>query len=192
VPHGAGTGSGAARLAPGGRGDVGLPIWLFSRLAGKVSGTEPPAVFLTLGRNRRLFWGWLHFAGRLMPGGRLPRRDTELVILRVAASAGSNYEWQQHAGLGRKAGLSESEIDAVARVGHPSEDAHRWTDRDRMLLAVTDELLSTTDVSDDTWYRMRSHLDERTSIELLMLVGHYRMLATTLHALRVQPDRRTR
>ncbi|WP_067435979.1 carboxymuconolactone decarboxylase family protein [Nocardioides jensenii] len=174
-----------ARLSPGGVREVGPAIWAFSRLAGRVSGTEPPAVFLTLGRNRRLFWGWLHFAGRLMPGGRLPRRETELVILRVAARAGSAYEWGQHEGLGRKAGLTAPEIEALADRG-----THAWPERDAMLLATTDELLRDADLSDAAWARVRDHLDERTSVELLMLVGHYRMLATTLTALRVQPDRR--
>lgn len=176
------------RVAPGGRRDVGLPVWLFARLAGKVSRTEPPAVFLTLGRNRRLFWGWLHFAGTLMPGGRLPRRETELVILRVAARSGSDYEWTQHEALGRRAGLRSDEIAAVATVV-PRDGAHSWDARDRMLLAVTDELIDAADLSDTTWSWLRSHLDQRTSIELLMLVGHYRMLATTLQVLRVAPDR---
>lgn len=178
------------RLTCGNLRDVGLPIWILSRLAGKVSGTEPPAVLLTLGRNRRLFWGWLHFAGRLMPGGRLPRRETELVILRVAAASGSDYEWQQHAGLGRKAGITEGELEAVALVGPGVSSQHGWCDRDRMLLDVTDELLGEHDLSDPTWATMRSHLDERTCVELLMLVGHYRMLATTLQTLRVRPDAR--
>ncbi len=71
----------SARIAPGDLREVGPWVSGFARLAGRVSGTEPPAVFLTLGRNRRLFWGWLFFAGRLMPGGRLPRRDTELLML---------------------------------------------------------------------------------------------------------------
>ncbi|MDT0201416.1 carboxymuconolactone decarboxylase family protein [Nocardioides sp. AE5] len=176
------------RLAPGRLREVGPFVWGFSRLAGRVSGTEPPAIFLTLGRNRRLFWGWLHFAGRLMPGGRLKRRETELVILRVAATSGSAYEWRQHAGLGQKAGLTPAQIDAVGRIGDDEAAGHPWTARDRMLLTVTDELLATGDLSDATWELMAAHLDERTRIELLMLVGHYRMLATTLQALRVQPD----
>ena len=92
----------AARITPGGRREVGLLVWLFSRLAGRVTGTQPPAVFLTLGRNRGLFWGWLHFAGRMMPGGKLPRRETELVILRVATLARSDYELTQHRRIGRR------------------------------------------------------------------------------------------
>ncbi|WP_121258895.1 carboxymuconolactone decarboxylase family protein [Nocardioides ferulae] len=172
------------RVTPGARRDVGLLTWGFARLAGRVSGTEPPAVFLTLGRHRRLFRGWLHFAGTMMPGGRLPRRETELVILRVAALTGSEYEATQHRRLGRRAGLTADEIDRVAQ----GPDAAGWSGRDRLLLRVTDELHATRDLSDQTWTDLRGTLEERTCIELLMLVGHYEMLATTLHTLRVQPD----
>jgi len=174
------------RVAPGNVREAGLLVSGFARLAGRVTGTEPPAVFLTLGRHRRLFWGWLLFAGSLMPGGRLPRRETELVILRVATLSGNDYELTQHRRLGRRAGLSADEVD---RVGD-GPDATEWGARDRLLLRVTDELHRAQDLSDATWSDLRAQLDERECIELVMLVGHYTMLATTLTTLRVQPDRR--
>jgi AhpD family alkylhydroperoxidase len=172
------------RIAPGGRRDVGLFVWLFARLAGRVTGTQPPAVFLTLGRNRGLFWGWLHFAGRMMPGGKLSRRETELVILRVATLARSDYELTQHRRIGRRAGLTAEEIARVTDGSH----APGWSERERLLLTVVDDLHRTRDLSDRTWAALSKELDERTRIELLMLVGHYEMLATTLHVLRVEPD----
>ena len=43
---------------------------------------------------------------------------------------------------------------------------------------------------DVTWADLRTHLDEREAIELVMLVGHYEMLATAIAALRIQPDER--
>ncbi len=173
-----------ARVRPGGLREVGPFVTAFAWLAGRVSGTVPPAVFLTLGRNRRLFWGWLFFAGRLMPGGRLPRRDTELVILRVAVLTGSEYEHTQHARLARRAGLDAAAVDRVS----DGPDAPGWTPRQALLLQATDELHHTRDLSDPTWAALRAELDERVCIELLMLVGHYEMLSTTLTALRVQPD----
>jgi AhpD family alkylhydroperoxidase len=177
--------SDAPRLEPGGLRELRPVIWGFSRIAGRAMGTEPPAIFTTLGRNRRLFWGWLHFAGRLMPGGRLPRRETEMVILRVATLTGSDYELGHHVRLGRRVGIDDVTLTRVQR----GPDAAGWGDRERVLLRVVDELHHDRDVSDETWERLRSHLDERTSIELLLLVGHYEMIATTLHALRLQPDR---
>jgi AhpD family alkylhydroperoxidase len=174
-----------ARITPGRTRDTGLLVQGFARLAGRVTGTEPPAVFLTLGRHRRLFWGWLLFAGALMPGGKLTRRETELVILRVATLSGSDYELEQHRRLGRRAGLSAAEIDRVG-VG-PVDDS--WSAGERLLLEVTDELHATADLSEATWARLRAAYDERRCIELVMLVGHYQMLATALTTLRVSPDR---
>jgi alkylhydroperoxidase family enzyme len=172
------------RVAPGGLRDIGLPIWVFSRLAGRVTHSSPPRIFTTLGRNRRLFWGWLHFAGRLMPGGRLPRVDTELVILRVAAVRGSDYEFGHHSVLGRRAGLSAADIERT----RSDSATGGWSERQSLLLRVTESLLEQRDLDDELWGELRGTLDEGECIELLLLVGHYDMLATTLTALRVQPE----
>ncbi|UMG92303.1 carboxymuconolactone decarboxylase family protein [Nocardioides sp. TF02-7] len=177
-------GTRAARVAPGRRRDVGPLVAGLARVFGRVAGTEPPAVFLTLGRHRRLFWGWLHFAGRLMPGGRLRRRETELVVLRVAAWTGSDYELTQHRRLGRRAGLTAEEV-ARAEAG----TLEGWSPREHALLAAAGELLDREDLSEEGWQRLRASLDEREAIEAVLLVGHYRMLATALRALRVRPDR---
>lgn len=179
-----GTPAGGPRIGPGGRRELGLPIWALSRLAGRATGTGPPAIFTTLGRTHGLFWGWLHFAGRLMPGGRLPRRETELVILRVATLRGCDYELQHHVRLGARAGVTAADVERV-RVGSA---ATGWSARERLLMGATEELIATKDLSDATWADLRAAYDERTVIELLLLVGHYDMLATTLMTLRLEPD----
>ena len=176
---------GPPRIGPGRRDDVGLPIWVFAQIAGRVTGTQPPNLFLTLGRQRRLFWGWLRFAGRLMPGGKLPRRESELVILRVAHLRACAYEFEHHVRLGRRAGVTRDDLRRV--VEGPA--AAGWSDRERAILTAVDELHADRDLSDATWAALRAHLDEPRLIELCQLVGHYEMLATTLLTLRVQPDR---
>jgi AhpD family alkylhydroperoxidase len=177
-----------ARVAPGGRRDVGLFTWGFARAAGAVIGTGPPNLFTTLGRHRRLFRGWLRFAGRLMPGGRLPRRESELVILRVAHLRSCRYELDHHVRLGRRAGVTAADVDRV--LAGPGADG--WTARERVLLEAVDELHEAGDLGDATWSALRDHLDERCAIELVLLVGHYEMLATAIAALRIQPDEERR
>jgi AhpD family alkylhydroperoxidase len=176
----------APRITPGTRRDIGLIGWVVSAVSGRVSGTGPPHLFLTLGRHRRLFRGWLHFAGRLMPGGRLPRRDTELVILRVAHLRGCAYELEHHVHLAARAGLGAAEVERVL-IG---PDADGWSPREQALLVAVDQLVHQHDLTDAAWDALQAHLDERARIELVMLVGHYEMLATTISALRVQPDQR--
>ncbi len=174
----------AARIEPGDRHDVGWIAWVVSVVAGRVGGTRPPHLFLTLGRHRRLFRGWLRFAGRLMPGGVLPRRETELVILRVAHLRGCAYEFEHHVRLGARAGVRVADVERV--VEGPS--APGWSARERVVLQAVDELHHRRDLDDDTWRSLAGHLQDREIIELVMLVGHYEMLATTILTLRIQPD----
>jgi AhpD family alkylhydroperoxidase len=175
----------AQRITPGGRRDVGLFTWGFGRIAGRVAGTGPPNLFMTLGRHRGLFRGWLWFAGRLMPGGKLPRRETELVILRVAHLRSCAYEWEHHVKLGRQAGVREVDVQRVIE----GPDAEGWSARERAILDAVDELHATGDLTDVAWDTLRGHLgSDRLLIELVMLVGHYEMLATTITTLRIQPD----
>lgn len=172
------------RIAPGNRAQLGWRNFVVTRVIGAATGGRPPNVFTTLGRHRRLFRRWLRFAGALMPGGDLPRIDSELIILRVAQNCDCDYEWHHHERLGRLAGLSAAEVE---RVRH-GPDAEGWTPRQSLLLRATDALHDDRDISDDLWASLRAELSETDLIELCLLVGHYEMLAMTLNALRVQPD----
>ena len=178
----------APRIAPGTRRDVGWLGWIISRVSGRVSGTGPPNLFLTLGRHRRLFLAWAHFGGRLMPGGRFPRRDTELVILRVAHLRDCAYELEHHVHLAQRAGIGPADVERVLT----GPEADGWTPRERALLTAVDGLHRDRDLDDATWDELAAHLDERERLELLFLVGHYELLATAIRTLRIEPDVRTK
>ncbi|MBJ7331068.1 MAG: carboxymuconolactone decarboxylase family protein [Solirubrobacteraceae bacterium] len=174
------------RIAPGRRADIGALNWIVAAVAGRVAGTGPMNIFTTLGRHRSLFRRWLIFAGALMPGGKLPRADSELVILRVAVNTGAAYEWHQHVLLGQKAGLPADRIAAV--VDGPT--AGGWTPRQEALLHCCDELHAVQLLSDETWAELRAAgLSDRDLVELLMLVGAYEGLAMALNGLGVQVER---
>jgi AhpD family alkylhydroperoxidase len=172
------------RIAPGSRAEIGAVNALIARAIGLATRTGPPNIFTTLGRHRGLFRRWLFFAGGLMPGGKLPRADTELLILRVAHRSGCEYEWGHHERLGRRAGLSAEEIARV-RTGPTAEG---WTERQALLLRAADEMHDDRCIGDATWEGLRPLLSDRDLIELCLLVGHYEMLAMTLNSLGVQPD----
>ena len=77
-----------------------------AEIGSRVTGGRPPNIFTTLGRHPRLFRAWLRYSAHLMPFGQLPRRDTELVILRVAWQCRSAYEWHQHVSIALRVGLT--------------------------------------------------------------------------------------
>jgi alkylhydroperoxidase family enzyme len=175
---------GAPRIAPGTAADIGRVNWLIAHAIGLATRGEPPHVFTTLARHRRLFRRWLRFAATLMPGGKLPRADTELVILRVAHNCDCEYEWRHHVRIGKRAGLSDDDIQRV----RADPDAAGWTPRQALLLRAADELHATRTLSDDLWGELRPLLNDKELIELCMLTGHYEMLAMTLNALCVEPE----
>lgn len=175
----------SARVRPGTWRTNGPLASGFAHLAGRVTRTAPPAIFTVLGRGRRTFWGWLAFAGTLMPFGSLPRADSELVILRVARLRGSDYEVAHHRHIAQRAGVTAEQIEQLLSA---TPEASYFSDRQQALIAATDELIADDDLSDPTWQRLHGHLDDRGCVEFLLLAGHYRMLATALHTMRIKPD----
>jgi alkylhydroperoxidase family enzyme len=176
------------RIEPGGRRQLGWVNFGIAKLAGVATRGRPPHIFTTLGRHRGLFRRWLWFAGALMPGGKLPREETELVILRVAHNTGSEYEWSQHERIGVRAGLGEAEISRV-RIG---PDAPGWSERQELLLRAADEMHDRGRIEDELWAKLSRQFDDVLLIEICMLIGHYEMLAMTLNTLEVQPEKPAR
>jgi 4-carboxymuconolactone decarboxylase len=143
---------------------------------------EPLAVFGTIARHPKLFGAWLPFASRLMAGGSLDRRQTELVILRVAANMGSDYEWAQHLELSAPFGVDQDTLSRI--LAGPA--AAGWSPLDSLLLVATDELHMARRISDGTWDQLSTYLSEAQLIELCFLVGQYEMLAMFLQTVCVQ------
>jgi 4-carboxymuconolactone decarboxylase len=147
-------------------------------------GAEPLAIFGTLAHHPKLLASWLPFGGRLLAGGALDRRITELVILRTAYNVGSDYEWGQHVRICEELGIERDAVDRIP-LG-PS--ANGWSPLEALVLEATDELHADRVVHTDTFDVLGQHLDDRQRIELCFLVGHYEMLAMTLKTLEVEPD----
>lgn len=172
------------RIAPGSRRDIGPVNMGLARVIGAATGGGPPNLFTTLSRHRGLYRRWLAFAGALMPGGRLPRRVTELLILRTAHNCGCDYEWHHHERLGAEAGLTAQEIDRVRQ----GPGAGGWAEHEATLLRAADEMHADRAIADETWAALRPHYSDAKLIELCLLVGHYEMLAMTINSLRIETD----
>jgi alkylhydroperoxidase family enzyme len=172
------------RIPPGGRRELGLFGWLFCKLTARVWGVPEFHLFTVLAQHKRLFWSWAPFSGILLNRGRLPKRDAELVILRVGHLRSSEYELQQHRRIALRRGVDAETQRAI--FAWP--DADGLSERQRTLLTGVDDLIATRMLSDQTWQLLSQYLDRRQLIEFVTLVGQYDALAMTLNTLGVPMD----
>ena len=172
------------RVVPGGRRELGLINWTISRIAARKIRAPQMYLFTVLGQHRWLFRAFLPYSGLLLGGGVLPKRDKEVVILRVGRLRNSEYELQQHRRLGRSRGV-DAELQEKIFLG-PGADG--LCERDRVLLIAVDEFIGERTLSDETFSALSSHLNRPQIIEFCALAGHYDAIAGILAALRVPMD----
>lgn len=164
--------------------ELGLINWILAKSAARTVGAPQMHLFTTLGQHKFLFLVWAFYSARLLRG-RLPLRDTELVILRVAHLRGSEYELQHHRKMGRRRGLNDETQAMVFAWPNP---AAGLTDRQQVLLSATDQFVNNRSISAEVWQRLSGHLDRRQLIEFCMLAGQYDGLAATMSALDIPLD----
>jgi alkylhydroperoxidase family enzyme len=142
-------------------------------------------LFATLGQHKRLFLSMMPYSALLLRG-RLPRIDTELVILRVAHLRDSEYELQHHRWMGRRRGLDDQTQELI--FAWPNVNTEGLTDRQQTLLRATDEFIQNRTISAAVWQQLSHHLDKRQIIEFCLLAGQYDCLAATMSALEIPLD----
>lgn len=173
-----------ARITPGGFKELGPINWVAAKLGARGIRAPRFSLFNVLGRHRLLFWAWLPLSGYLLYAGKLSRRDAETVILRVGHLRDCEYELQQHRRLARSRGL---DAETQARI-FAGPDAEGLSDRERALIAATDEFVVTRGVSTETWRALSAHLSTAQLIEFCLLAAQYDGLAATITTLGVPLD----
>ena len=144
-------------------------------------GVLPLLLFATMARNARLFERFA--AGGLIDRGHLTSRQREIVIDRVTALCGWEYEWGVHiAFFAARAGLTAAQVRATTTE---NADDPTWTDEDRALIRACDQLHRTCDLDDSSWRDLRTHFPEEAILEVLMLAGYYRTVSYLTNALRL-------
>ena len=115
--------------------------------------------------------------GGLLDKGHLTLRQREIVIDRVTARCGSEYEWGVHvAFFAKRAGLDAAQQRSLVRGG---PDDACWSAEDALLIRLCDALHERCDVDDGLWAELRARFSEEAILELLLLAGFYRTVSRT-------------
>jgi 4-carboxymuconolactone decarboxylase len=106
----------------------------------------------------------------------LSDHDRELVICTTAIERNCPFEWDSHSPIARAAGVSEDTLESI-RTGDAVADPG-----DAVLVDFARELARTGKVSDGTFEKALSALEEEGTVELAAIVGYYTMLAVFMSA----------
>ena len=148
---------------------------------------DPLRLFRTLARHVPLA-GAMHPLGSFFLSRRfaLGKHEREIVIDRVCARCGCEYEWGVHAAaFGAAVGLDDTMLRATVR-GSAADPA--WSETDGLLVRLVDELHDTARVSDDLWRTLAAEWPAETLLELLVLVGWYHVIAFVANGARIERE----
>jgi alkylhydroperoxidase family enzyme len=168
----------SARIAPAAEP---MPDDIRAAIDAVMRGRPPLLLFRTLARDRRLFFKFV--GSGLLDRGHLSIRQREIVIDRVTAGCGAEYEWGVHVtAFAAKAELTDEEITSLT-VGGPQDQC--WSDAERLLIRLCDQLHRDCTVDDALWADLSRHYRDEALLELLMLAGAYRTVSYLVNSLRL-------
>ena len=148
-------------------------------------GVAPLLLFRVLARDQRLFERFM--GGGLLDKGHLTLRQREIVIHRVTARCGAEYEWGVHAAFfAERAGLDAAQLRSTVHGG-PGDAC--WAPPDALLIRFCDALHAECTLDDALWAELRAAFSEEAILELLLLAGFYRTVSYLTNALRLPPER---
>jgi 4-carboxymuconolactone decarboxylase len=142
-------------------------------------------VYKTLAHHVDLYNRWSPLGRFVMDGSSLPPREREIVMLRMGWLCQSEYEWAQHARIAKaQAGLSNEDVHRIAE----GPAAAGWSDFERTLLRMVDELRYETMIGDATWKALRTKYSVQQVMEALYTAAQYQLVSMALNSLGVQLD----
>src|SRR6266511_3572322 len=147
-------------------------------------GIPPLALFTTLARVPRIYDRFR--AGSLLDRGPVTLRHREIVIDRTCARCGCAYEWGVHvAFFGQRVALTPEQIRATV---HGDAVDSAWSDDERLLIRMVDELHDSANLSDKVWEGLAATFSVEQILELIALVGFYHTVSFFANSLRLDPE----
>ena len=115
----------------------------------------------------------------------LAPRIREMAILVVAQAWNSAYERASHEPIGREAGLTDEEIEALRGGADPGFSDKQEQAAYSVVRALSGLDPNTADLDDEEYDTAVAALGERALVELSTLVGYYATLALQMRIFRV-------
>ncbi len=144
---------------------------------------KPVNLYRALGNHPALVSAWTEFFNSLRHESRTPRALRELMILRTAQLARSEYEWAHHLGMARRAGVTEAQVSELASW----KTSQHFRPEEKAALLLT-EAIAACNVTDHVHAEAKRHFGDAEYVELCLTAAAYALVSRMLDALRVELD----
>ena len=114
----------------------------------------------------------------------LAPRLKELVILRVLWLNRAEYQWSQHLLISSRYGFGIGDYTAI-KTGTVSQE---WSELEALAIEAVDQLEKVGNIDDALWSGLVQRLNNGQILELLYLVGGFKMVAWIFNAIRLDLD----
>jgi 4-carboxymuconolactone decarboxylase len=171
------------RIPPAGRLDDDQSALLARTLPGPDG--EPLNLFATMVRWPQLMRRVSALGGYFLTHSELTGTQRELAILRTAALLGSEYELAQHRWIAAGMGIAADKVRAACE---PAASSPNLAAEELALLRLVGDLVELEQVTEPVWESAVAVLGEDATVEVVLLVGFYRMLAGFISTVGVEVD----
>jgi 4-carboxymuconolactone decarboxylase len=155
---------------------------MLAKWMGPIRDRDPLRLFRTLSIHGELASRMGVLGAGLLGHPRVTPREREIVIQRITARCGAEYEWGVHAKVfGKNVELNEAQLAATA---HGASDDPAWSERERLLIRLADEIHEAADLSDSLWSKLIEHWSNEELIELVVTAGWYRVISALVNTIR--------
>jgi alkylhydroperoxidase family enzyme len=127
----------------------------------------------------------LRLGNSILHRQKLSAVNRELLILQVAQLEKGAYEWRQHVPIALGVGVTQPQIDALARGS--CKDA-AFNEAERALLVFGREVVEDVRVTKPVFAAMRKHFSEQEVVEAIVAIGFYMMMARLTEATETDLD----
>ncbi|KAM5376223.1 hypothetical protein ACJA88_007334 [Fusarium oxysporum] len=134
--------------------------------------------------------GWNSFLGAIRTKTTIDAGLRELIICRVAVCNDAWYEWDDHAPLALKAGVSARALDLIREKDLASVSKYDLKqaglgDKELVVLRVTDDMTRSLKLGDVVFGELRAYFNEREIVEIIVTISCYNCVSRFLVALNV-------
>jgi 4-carboxymuconolactone decarboxylase len=136
----------------------------------------------TMAHHPALAKAFMTFNAYVAGASTLAARMREIIILRISWLRRSEYEFVQHIILGKRAGLSDIEIERLQQA----PDAPGWDPPEAAVVRAVDELYADGRVGQRTWEHLTAHMSALEIMDVIFLVGCYDMLGMAINTFNMQ------